>query len=303
MSTHQEVRVPDLGDFDQVEIVEVMIAVGDIVAEDDPLITLETDKAAMEVPSPEAGTIVELAVATGVRVSKGDLILVLETDDSSAEVESDSAAGLMESTPAGSAELYSVVVPDLGDFPEAEIIEVQARVGAGLEVEDPLITLETDKAAMDVPSPARGKVLSVAVEVGQKVGAGALILEMELSGDRPSAAPAATVAEQPVAATTTVIESEPQAPPRPAQPPVTGTLPPINEAGFSKAHASPSVRKFARELGVDLARVTGTGQKGRALKADVKGFRQSDTDRTSRCGPGRRLAQRTAGRFREIRRD
>jgi len=274
MSTRQEVRIPDLGDFDQVEIVEVMVAVGDIVAEDDPLITLETDKAAMEVPSPVAGSVVELVAATGVRVSRGDLILVLETEDSVAEVESGAEPEIgpevMGSAPAASAELFSVIVPDLGDFPEAEIIEVQARVGAELEIDDPIITLETDKAAMDVPSPARGKVLSVVVEVGLKVSTGALILEMELSGDRP--APEAIVADR--SAVEPVMSNVTAPPVRSAetQTPVVATLPPINEAGFAKAHASPSVRKFARELGVDLAQVKGTGQKGRALKTDVKAF-------------------------------
>ncbi len=289
MSTHQEVRIPDLGDFDEVEIVEVMVAVGDRIAEEDPLITLETEKAAMEVPSPLAGTVAELRVATGVRVSAGDVILVLDTEsvagqpesgDDAAVAESDSseepAASTREAAALTTAGPVQIAVPDLGDFAEAEIIEVQAQVGDLLELEDPVITLETDKAAMDVPASAAGKVLNVAVEVGQKVGMGTLILELEaeVADDVPigdaTAEPVVAARPDPSAAT----PASPGPPPVKQAPAKRGpvTMPPIDEAQFSKAHASPSVRKFARELGVDLAQVSGTGQKGRALKADVTAF-------------------------------
>ncbi|MGI9343910.1 MAG: 2-oxo acid dehydrogenase subunit E2, partial [Gammaproteobacteria bacterium] len=162
-----------------------------------------------------------------------------------------------------------VRVPDLGDFPEAEIIEVQAQVGAQIAVEDPVITLETDKAAMDVPSSAAGKILSVAVEVGQSVGQGALIIEVEADA---AAAPAAPAQKEPAAAAPA--SAPPPAGTRaPASAPAAGgTLPPIDEQTFGKAHASPSVRKFARELGVNLADAKATGQKGRVLKEDVKAF-------------------------------
>lgn len=289
MSTRQEVRVPDLGDFDEVEIVEVMVATGDQIAEEDPLITLETEKAAMEVPSPFAGSVAEMLVATGMRVSAGDVILVLDAESAAVETDSgDAAAGAASDSPpepveatrqavsATAAGPVQVTVPDLGDFAEAEIIEVQAKVGDLVQLEDPVITLETDKAAMDVPSSAAGKVLNVAVEVGQKVGMGALILELEaaVSDDM---APGEVAAEPTVAARPNFTAAAP-ASPRP--PPVKQTpakrrpasLPPIDEARFSKAHASPSVRKFARELGVDLAQISGTGQKGRALKEDIKAF-------------------------------
>ena len=289
MSTLQEVRVPDLGDFDEVEIVEVMVAVGDQIAPEDPLITLETEKAAMEVPSPHAGVVAEMQVGTGMRVAAGDLILVLDTESAEAQAgtgaaeELKQAEGVEESAaPSAAAALavatasVQITVPDLGDFEAAEIIEVQAQVGDRLEVEDPVITLETDKAAMDVPATAAGKVLSVAVEVGQKVGMGAVILELEaeLTGAEASADP---VAEPTVAARPEFTSEPPASPPPPAAKPPPAqrgpaSLPPIDETRFSKAHASPSVRKFARELGVDLAQVSGSGQKTRVLKEDVKAF-------------------------------
>ena len=280
MTSRHEVRVPDLGDFSDVEIVEVMVAVGDHVSTEDPLITLETDKAAMEVPSTAAGTIAELPVATGMRVSMGDLIVVIEGSAEEAVAEKDASVEqqAVEEVPAAAADVpatVQVLVPDLGDFPEAEIIEVQAQAGAVIAVDDPVITLETDKAAMDVPSTVAGTITSVAVTVGESVGQGALILEVQpdaAAGSAEAAAPAARAADsEPV--------KQPQAPtpvqqvtrPAPAQKPPK-SLPPIDEATFGKAHASPSVRRFARELGVNLGQVTGTGSKSRVLRDDVKAF-------------------------------
>jgi len=286
MAIRHEVRVPDLGDFDEVEIVEVMVAVGDHVSAEDPLITLETDKAAMEVPSTAEGTIAELPVATGMRVSQGDLIVVVETTAVTPESDSGASDGVApvaeddaESVPvAASAGPVQLLVPDLGDFPQAEIIEVQARIDNVIAVDDPVITLETDKAAMDVPSTIAGKIVSVAVEVGQSVGQGDLILEVV--ADQVVAADAVLApAAQPrtVAAASTVSRPDPKSiDPRSIDPRSIDdgptALPPINEATFSKAHASPSVRRFARELGVNLAQVTGTGSKARVLSDDVKAF-------------------------------
>jgi pyruvate dehydrogenase E2 component (dihydrolipoamide acetyltransferase) len=277
MTTRREIQVPDLGDFSDVEIVEVMVSAGDRVNAEDPLLTLETDKAAMDVPAPEAGSVVELKVSVGDRVSEGDVILVL---DSSAPATSETVPS-REDTPrpvatpaapadAAATETRRVLVPDLGDFDAADIAEVHVAPGSVLAQEDPLITLETDKAAMDVPSPAAGEVLSVAVEAGQQISAGALILEMKTAAvepekpavedTRPSKPPPAAAAAQ-----------EAPAPPRRAA----AGLPPIDEQTFAKAHASPSVRKFARELGVDLGRVKGSGEKGRVLQDDVKAFVKS----------------------------
>ncbi|UCG73371.1 MAG: dihydrolipoyllysine-residue acetyltransferase [Chromatiales bacterium] len=291
MSSRQEVRVPDLGDFDDVEIVEVHVQAGDQVQPEDPLITLETDKAAMEVPAPAAGRLAEVTVEVGGRVSEGDLIAILEGLEATADeapaaggeatpaaasesrdAKADSGPAAPVSEPGAAAGPQPVVVPDLGDFDAADITEVHISVGDVVAIDDPLITLETDKAAMDVPSPVAGKVLSVAVTTGGQIGAGGLIGEVEVAaGEAPSlddtaphkpdfkeakAAPAAAAAPAPAVAA-------------PASP---GRLPPVNEVTFGKAHASPSVRKFARELGVDLGQVKGAGAKGRVLKEDVKVF-------------------------------
>ncbi len=279
MSSRQEVRVPDLGEFSDVEIVEVMVSPGDKVQPEDPLITLETDKAAMEVPSPAAGTVAELAVEVGRRVSEGDLILVLETDApaeaESAPAEAEPAAKPAAPAPGGPVPL---IVPDLGDFDEADVAEVHIKPGDTVAVDDPLITLETDKAAMDVPSTMAGRIVSVSVQPGQKIASGAPIAQLE-----PVAGQATAPEETDKTQTLKPLAEEPPpaapaAPAPTAAPPVTPppaapkTLPPIDEKTFPKAHASPAVRKFARELGVDLAQVKGTGAKSRVLKEDVKAF-------------------------------
>ncbi len=285
MSSRQEVRVPDLGDFDAVEIVEVHVKAGDQVQVEDPLITLETDKAAMEVPAPAAGRLVEVTVEVGGHVSEGDVIAVLEgaettvdeppaatAPETSGESVADSGAAAPVAVAAASAGPQPVVVPDLGDFDAADITEVHIKVGDVVALEDPLITLETDKAAMDVPSPVAGRVLSVAVAAGGQIGAGGLIGEVEVAGapvpdldDTATHKPDFEAAEEGPA--------PPAAPARPAAAPAgPGRLPPVNEATFGKAHASPAVRKFARELGVDLGQVRGQGEKGRVLKEDIKAF-------------------------------
>ncbi|MCC5793888.1 MAG: dihydrolipoyllysine-residue acetyltransferase [Chromatiales bacterium] len=309
MSNTREVRVPDIGDFSEVEIVEVMVAAGDTVQAEDPLITLETDKAAMEVPSPAAGRIKSLKVSQGDRVSQGDLILELETagdtEAVSGEDQSEARSGGEQASPderpeqhaagetaAGGASAGSsdrapvsrdeeVCVPDLGDVSEADIAELLVSEGDQVEREQPLITLESDKAAMDVPSPVAGRVKSIRVSAGGKVGAGDLIMIVETretpaggSGpapgdDRRAASPAA---KEPAASPQA--SGGPQAPADPvsAPAPVGPALPAIDEPSFARAHASPSVRKFARELGVDLGRVRGSGPKGRILAENVKAF-------------------------------
>ncbi len=302
MASRHEVRVPDLGDFDEVEIVEVLVAVGDHVSVEDSLITLETDKAAMEVPSPVEGTIAGLEIATGMRVSQGDVIMVIEVvaatpapDEGSVSSLTDGSASASEvpasNVAGGSAAVATLApvqvrVPDLGDFPQAEIIEIQAQVGATIAVDDSMITLETDKAAMDVPSTVAGKIIAVAVEVGQSIGQGTVILEVlpDASAAASSPVESSPAKTSAAAASRSTPSSSPTPPPiAPAanagasktatsNGPAAAALPPINEATFGKAHASPSVRKFARELGVDLARVTGKGSKARVLKEDIKAF-------------------------------
>src|SRR4051812_23547092 len=193
-----EVRVPDIGDFADVPIIEVMVSPGDTVAEEDPLITLESDKATMDVPSPAAGTVVDLKVSVGDTVSKGTVILTLdgaagdgaaaagaaapERVEEAATPEPAGDAPASYGSGAGGESAIEVHVPDIGDFSDVPIIEVMVSPGDTVAEEDPLVTLESDKATMDVPSPAAGKVRELRVKVGDTVSEGALILTLEGAG-------------------------------------------------------------------------------------------------------------------------
>jgi pyruvate dehydrogenase E2 component (dihydrolipoamide acetyltransferase) len=277
-TTRQEVRVPDLGDFKDVEIVEVLVKPGDTVAPEQPLITLETDKAAMEVPSPVAGRLVELKVAPGGRVSTGDLVAIVEVAGAApAKAAASPAAAPAAAAPpsppapvaAAGPQRIEVRVPSIGDFKDVEIVEVGVKAGDTVAAEQPLITLETDKAAMEVPAPASGRLVELVVAKGGRVSEGDLIGVIEGTPAAPAAAsPPAAAPAPPPPAVPAAAPSRPAAPARAAG----GTLPPINEATFGKAHASPSVRKFARELGVDLGQVKGTGPKGRIVVEDIKAW-------------------------------
>ncbi len=304
MSDTRQVRVPDIGDFTDVEIIEVHVSEGDTIAEEDPLITLETDKASMDVPSTAAGRITSLKVGKGDRVSEGDVIVDVEaggegddTADASGrnqehaggETSADKAAGpagdhaeeSTEAAGAGGEGSREVRVPDIGDFDAVEIIEVHVSEGDQVGREDPLITLESDKAAMDVPSPGAGRVERLAVKQGDKVSEGDLILVLETytedtqpgagrkekaaagKSDEPGGTQAPGAAGQPAGQR----ESGPD-----SGVPEDTAIPGVGEAGFSKAHAGPSVRRLARELGVDLERVDGSGRKGRITHEDVKAW-------------------------------
>lgn len=183
------VKVPDIGDYDSVDVIEVNVAEGDVIAEEDSLITLETDKASMEVPSPVAGKIVKLTVKVGDKVSEGFAIMEVEVEGSTDAAE-EKPAQKEEAAPAssGATEVVDVKVPDIGDYDAAEIIEISVKVGDEIEEEDSLITLETDKASMEVPSSASGKVTELAVKVGDKVGEGDLILKVETGASASTSA-------------------------------------------------------------------------------------------------------------------
>lgn len=263
--------IPDLGDFSDVEVIEILVKPGDYVALEAGLITLETDKATMDIPAPSNGVIEKITVAVGDRVSAGDVIgrLTTETSETAAISPAAEAAQLPGETTvvATSADIGSqtLLVPDLGDFTDVDVIEVHVAAGSNVEIDDPLVTLETDKAAMDVPSTAAGTIASVKVRVGDKVSAGSEIAVIDAHAVARKKTGKAPVAPPP-----------PAAPAAPSQPrPDSGSpksLPAIDEAGFSRAHAGPSVRKLARELGVDLAQVKGSGPKNRVLHDDVKAF-------------------------------
>jgi pyruvate dehydrogenase E2 component (dihydrolipoamide acetyltransferase) len=252
--------VPDLGDFENVEVIEVLVSAGDTVAREDGLVTIETDKASMDIPSPEDGLVEALTIGVGDKVSTGDVIGQLTT-----------AAEPAPSEQAGGTQ--TLVVPDIGDFSDVDVIEVHIAAGDTVDVEDSLVTLETDKAAMDVPAVVPGTIQEVLVKVGDKVSEGASIAVIEATG-----AAAAEAAASPASTQQTTARAQPAAKPAetPAAPARKADTPPsqpgIDEAGFALAHASPSVRKLARELGVDLAKVNGTGRKSRVVHDDVKAY-------------------------------
>ena len=269
-----DIVVPDLGDFENVEIIEVLVSSGDTVAREDGLITLETDKASFDVPSPADGVIESLTVAIGDTVSTGDVIgkmTVAEGDATPATAPAKESEPAAEPAPAEktvSAGKQTLTVPDLGDFADIDVIEVHIAPGDSIAVDDSLVTLETDKASMDVPAPADGAVDTVLVKVGDKVSKGSELAVIDVVATKPASAKAAKPAtSEPAAVTPTA--AKPEGPKTSATAPA---LPVIQEAGFSKAHASPSVRKLARELGVNLADVRGSGAKHRILHDDVKTF-------------------------------
>lgn len=289
MADKIDITVPDLGDFSDVEVIEILVSADTAVEQEDGLITLETDKAAMDVPAPAAGRIVTISVAVGDKVSAGDVIGQMVVEGAGDAGSDDAPAAAAESpaeektvvaetidVPAVESGPETVSVPDIGDFADVDVIEVHVSVGDVVAVDDPLVTLETDKAAMDVPSTHAGTITAVAVNVGDTVSEGSAIATLDAVSAPAADAPAAD-SKPPAAASAPAPQKA--SPPPPAQPPATqpsgGGLPPIDESGFSQAHASPSVRKLARELGVNLAQVKGTGDKKRILHDDVKAFVKS----------------------------
>ena len=262
-----EVTVPDIGTDDEVDIIEVLVAAGDSVSKEDGLITLETDKATMDVPCPEDGVVKELKVSVGDKVSQGSLVITLETGSETAVVQdaASAAAGTPVSTPAAASELKEVHVPDIGTDDEVDIIDVLVAVGDKVEQEDGLITLETDKATMDVPAPFAGTVKEIKVSNGGKIGTGGLVAVIETSG---SSAPAAEAPKQAAPAAPSVAAAAPAK----KAPPTAAAHPSQTNTAGGKIHATPSVRRLASEFGVDLSKVTGTGRKARILADDVKSY-------------------------------
>ncbi|MFZ5556646.1 MAG: dihydrolipoyllysine-residue acetyltransferase [Pseudomonadota bacterium] len=270
MSDAKQVLVPDIGDFKDVPVIEVLVKPGDTVKAEDPLVTLESDKATMDVPAPFAGRVRTVEVQVGSKVAQGSLIVTLEP---AAEEATPAPAPAKEPSaaapaPAARGETREVTVPDIGDFKDVPVIEVLVKAGDTVKAEDPLITLESDKATMDVPAPVAGTVKEVRVKVGDKVSQGTAILVLEAGGEAPAPAPAKAAAPSAPATPASATPAERAAPA--AAPPT--SAPAIDEGAFRKAHASPGVRRFARELGVDLGVVKGSGPKGRILAEDVQAY-------------------------------
>ena len=276
MAEQIEIRVPDIGDFEDVEVVEVLVSAGDQVEVEAPLITLETDKASMDIPSTAAGQVIRLAVSNGDRISQGDLVAVIEAegDAQSANLaapveEAGHAPGEVAGVPADG-HPAEVRVPDIGDFSDVDVIDVHVTVGDTVKFDDPLITLETDKASMDVPSTVAGVIREMVISSGDKVSEGDLIARLEATA--PSSSATAGSRPGPDEGDTSAPPDSVTASPAASKKPSPQQLPAIDESTFAQAHASPSVRRFARELGVDLGRVIGSGRKGRISGDDVKEF-------------------------------
>jgi pyruvate dehydrogenase E2 component (dihydrolipoamide acetyltransferase) len=252
MSGLIDIKVPDIGDFQDVPVIEVFVKPGDRVKAEDPLVALESDKATMEVPSPRDGVVKSVVVQVGSKVSEGSVIVQFEAAGAE-QVEARpvvSAPPSPVSAPAGVAE---VRVPDIGDFTDVPVIEIFVKVGDSVKAEDPLIALESDKATMEVPAPLSGTVREIKVSTGDKVSEGSIILVLATGG---AGAAAAAPASAPAPAVT-------------AAAPAAQTAS-VDENAFALAYAGPAVRKLARELGVDLGKVKGTGNHGRILREDLQ---------------------------------
>jgi pyruvate dehydrogenase E2 component (dihydrolipoamide acetyltransferase) len=287
MSDSQKILVPDVGG-DEVEIIEICFAVGDDVEADEGIITVETDKASMDIPAPFSGKLSALLVSVGDKIKEGDVIAEMTSSATSEEApvveEAKEAAPVAEEakeTPAPEkaaeapaavvsteSEIIEITVPDIGEDGEVEVIDVLVNVGDVIEVEDGLITLETDKATMDVPSSHAGTVKEVFVSVGGKVKQGSIVIKLETSSGSPIEAPAPAPEKE--------VEA-PKAKPAPAPAPVKAAPVPHHPqagkmASSGSIYTSPSIRRIGREFGVDLTLVKGTGRKGRILKEDVQSY-------------------------------
>ncbi|NKI75236.1 pyruvate dehydrogenase complex dihydrolipoyllysine-residue acetyltransferase [Dickeya sp. CFBP 2040] len=260
-SAVKEVEVPDIGG-DEVEVTEVMVNVGDTVAAEQSLITVEGDKASMEVPAPFAGTVKEIRIKTGDKVKTGSLIMVFEVAGAAPAAAPAPAASAPAAAPAVSGGAKDVNVPDIGGD-EVEVTEVLVKVGDKVSAEQSLITVEGDKASMEVPAPFAGTVKEIKVSTGSKVKTGSLIMVFEVEGAAPAAAPVAA-APAPAAS----------APAPAAAAPAAAKADSKGEFAENDAyiHATPVIRRLAREFGVNLAKVKGTGRKGRILREDVQAY-------------------------------
>ena len=277
----QNLAVPDIGGSENVEVIEVCVKPGDIVKKDDSLVVLESDKASMEVPAPMAGTVKSIQLKVGDKVSQGSAMLILETSAAETQpVKADqtkapdtkptekTAAPEPAKTPAPAkssavSALETINVPDIGSSDAVEVIEISVKAGDSLAAGDTMVVLESDKASMEVPAPKAGVVRALKIKVGDKVSIGSAILELEVAGATAApSAPAPTPAPAAAAARGEI--------PQPAFPPAVPAA--TNPEADGSVYAGPAVRRLAREMGIDLTRVPGSGPKGRIQKDDVKGF-------------------------------
>ncbi|KQN58152.1 pyruvate dehydrogenase complex dihydrolipoyllysine-residue acetyltransferase [Erwinia sp. Leaf53] len=266
-----EINVPDIG-ADEVEVTEILVKVGDKVEVEQSLLVVEGDKASMEVPSPQAGVVKEIKVATGDRVETGKLIMIFEAEGGAAapapaaEKKEEAAPAAPAAAPAAAASgPKEVHVPDIGGD-EVEVTEIMVKVGDTVEAEQSILTVEGDKASMEVPAPFAGTVKEIKVNAGDKVSTGSLVMVFEVAGAAPAAAAPAAAAPAAAAPAKQEEKAAPAAAPAKAD----------AKSDFAEndayVHATPVIRRLAREFGVNLAKVKGTGRKGRILKEDVQTY-------------------------------
>jgi pyruvate dehydrogenase E2 component (dihydrolipoamide acetyltransferase) len=290
MSDIEKILVPDVGG-DEVEVIEICFAVGDSLEADEGIITVETDKASMDIPAPFAGELVALSVKVGDKIKEGDVIAQMkgtatESSAAPAEIAAEpeaeavkAAAPAAEPTPekapvaAASSGVIDILVPDIGEDGEVDVIEVLVAVGDVIEAEDGLITLETDKATMDVPSPHAGTVKEVFISTGDKVKQGSIVIKLETSSGSPVDLdePVATTVAAPVAVSAAPVAA-PVAAPAAKKPAPVPHHPQLGLINAGAIYTSPSIRRLGREFGVDLSLVKGTGRKNRILKEDVQSY-------------------------------
>jgi pyruvate dehydrogenase E2 component (dihydrolipoamide acetyltransferase) len=289
MSNIVQIKVPDIGDFKEVEVIEVLVAVGDTIKAEQSLITVESDKASMEIPASQGGVVKSITVKVGDKVAEGAVVLEVEAEASdaapAAKEEAPKAAAkeapkqAAAAAPAAKAEAAApaasgpveIEVPDIGDFKEVEVIEVMVAVGDTIKAEQSLITVESDKASMEIPASQGGVVKEVKVKVGDKVAKGSVVVVVEGgAGAAPAAKTEAKAETQ--AETKTEAKAEAPAAASASRPAPAAALEDANLKPGQLPHASPSVRKFARELGVNLSKVKGSGPKERITAEDVRGF-------------------------------
>jgi len=262
----QTIKVPDIGGAEGVEVIEISVKVGDVIAENDSIVVLETDKASMEIPASVGGKVVAIKVNLGDKVSEGSLLVEVEAAGAAPAVTASPApAPVAAAAPAPAATVSaetSIPVPDIGGAEGVEVIEICVKAGDEVAEGDSLIVLETDKASMEIPAPAAGKIVSIALKVGDKVSQGSVIGVLATSGGAPAvAAPAAAPAPA------TKVEAAPVAA---AAPKAAAVVEDVIQTG--DVYAGPAVRKLARQLGVDLGKLSGTGPRNRLLKDDVRNY-------------------------------
>lgn len=264
MSQIIEIKVPDIGDYKDVPVIEVLVKAGDKIEKEQSIVVLESDKATMDVPSSHAGVVKDVKVKVGDTLSEGSVVITLEEGAAAPASPTQAAAPVAAPTNSGGAPI-EVKVPDIGDYKDVPVIEVLVKAGDKVEKEQSIVVLESDKATMDVPSTHAGIVKEVKVKVGDNLSEGSVVIILE-SGAGSATTPVAIPASSPAPAAKVV---EPPIPRAPAPPPLSNPAPQVDVA---YSHASPSVRKFARELGVTIAQVKGSGPKGRITQEDVQAF-------------------------------